>query len=113
MAESLENRPPQPKGFNFSPVSRTPGASLRLQAGWRFWMDRGGTFTDQVALPPHGPLVVRKVLSLQPEVAGDPAVAAGDRLRIKTPKGGGGRGPIRGPAVGCCLKKLRYGCAHL
>jgi len=47
-----------------------------LLAGWRFWVDRGGTFTDLVALPPHGPLVVRKVLSVQPEVLGDPAVAA-------------------------------------
>lgn len=49
---------------------------MRLLAGWRFWVDRGGTFTDLVALPPHGPLVVRKVLSVQPEVPGDPAVAA-------------------------------------
>jgi 5-oxoprolinase (ATP-hydrolysing) len=47
-----------------------------LQAGWRFWVDRGGTFTDLVALPPHGPLVVRKVLSVQPQLPGDPAVAA-------------------------------------
>ncbi len=49
---------------------------MRLQAGWRFWVDRGGTFTDLVALPPHGPLVVRKVLSVQPQLQGDPAVAA-------------------------------------
>jgi len=70
------NPPPTPKGFNFDPVSRAPGASVRLLAGWRFWVDRGGTFTDLVALPPHGPLVVRKVLSVQPEVLGDPAVAA-------------------------------------
>ncbi len=47
-----------------------------MQAGWRFWVDRGGTFTDLVALPPHGPLVVRKVLSVQPQLPGDPAVAA-------------------------------------
>jgi 5-oxoprolinase (ATP-hydrolysing) len=49
---------------------------VRLQAGWRFWVDRGGTFTDLVALPPHGPLLVGKVLSVQPQVPGDPAVAA-------------------------------------
>jgi 5-oxoprolinase (ATP-hydrolysing) len=49
---------------------------VRLQAGWRFWVDRGGTFTDLVALPPHGPLVVSKVLSVQPQLPGDPAVAA-------------------------------------
>jgi 5-oxoprolinase (ATP-hydrolysing) len=44
--------------------------------GWRFWIDRGGTFTDVVACPPQGPLQVRKVLSVQPERPGDPAVAA-------------------------------------
>ena len=71
-----ETIPPLPRGLNFSPVSRAPGASLRLQAGWRFWVDRGGTFTDLVALPPQGPLVVRKVLSVQPQLPGDPAVAA-------------------------------------
>jgi 5-oxoprolinase (ATP-hydrolysing) len=63
-------------GINFGPVSRAPGASVRLLAGWRFWVDRGGTFTDLVALPPRGPLVVCKVLSVQPELSGDPAVAA-------------------------------------
>ncbi|MFM7362245.1 MAG: hydantoinase/oxoprolinase family protein, partial [Cyanobium sp.] len=45
-------------------------------AGWRFWIDRGGTFTDLVALDPHGALSVRKVLSLQPGRPGDPAVRA-------------------------------------
>jgi 5-oxoprolinase (ATP-hydrolysing) len=44
--------------------------------GWRFWIDRGGTFTDLVALDPHGALTVRKVLSLQPGRPGDPAVRA-------------------------------------
>ncbi|MFN9622467.1 MAG: hydantoinase B/oxoprolinase family protein [Cyanobacteriota bacterium] len=46
------------------------------QRGWRFWIDRGGTFTDVVACPPAGPPLVRKVLSVQPERAGDPAVRA-------------------------------------
>ncbi|MFN9660369.1 MAG: hydantoinase B/oxoprolinase family protein [Cyanobacteriota bacterium] len=51
--------------------------------GWRFWIDRGGTFTDVVACPPQGPLQVRKVLSVQPERAGDPAVRAmGDVLGL-------------------------------
>ncbi|MFM7549704.1 MAG: hydantoinase/oxoprolinase N-terminal domain-containing protein, partial [Cyanobacteriota bacterium] len=45
-------------------------------AGWRFWIDRGGTFTDLVALDPHGALSVRKVLSLLPGRPGDPAVRA-------------------------------------
>ncbi|MBD2424205.1 hydantoinase B/oxoprolinase family protein [Cyanobium sp. FACHB-13342] len=45
-------------------------------AGWRFWIDRGGTFTDVVGRSPAGDLVVRKVLSVQPECPGDPAVRA-------------------------------------
>ena len=45
-------------------------------AGWRFWIDRGGTFTDVVGRSPAGALVVRKVLSVQPECPGDPAVRA-------------------------------------
>ena len=44
--------------------------------GWRFWIDRGGTFTDLVGRSPTGELVVRKVLSVQSGCAGDPAVAA-------------------------------------
>ena len=45
-------------------------------AGWRFWIDRGGTFTDVVGRSPAGALVVRKVLSVQPDCPGDPAVRA-------------------------------------
>ena len=45
-------------------------------SGWQFWIDRGGTFTDLVGRRPNGELVVRKVLSVQPGVQGDPAVAA-------------------------------------
>ncbi len=49
--------------------------------GWRFWIDRGGTFTDVVACPPTGELVVRKLLSDPPPPADgtsppDPAVSA-------------------------------------
>ncbi|MEB3175991.1 MAG: hydantoinase B/oxoprolinase family protein [Synechococcus sp.] len=44
--------------------------------GWQFWVDRGGTFTDLVGRDPSGQLHVRKVLSVQPELAGDPAVQA-------------------------------------
>ena len=43
---------------------------------WQFWVDRGGTFTDVVGRDPQGRLQVRKVLSVQPEQAGDPAVRA-------------------------------------
>ena len=45
------------------------------EMGWRFWIDRGGTFTDLIGLDPGGQLHVRKVLSEQ-SGAGDPAVSA-------------------------------------
>mgnify|MGYP000889466981 CR=1 FL=1 len=45
-------------------------------AGWRFWIDRGGTFTDVVARTPAGTVQVAKVLSEQPDCPGDPAVNA-------------------------------------
>ena len=44
------------------------------RSGWRFWIDRGGTFTDVVACSPEGELKVIKVLSEQPDRPGDPAV---------------------------------------
>ena len=47
-----------------------------MPAGWRFWIDRGGTFTDVVACGPNGELRVEKVLSEQPGRGDDPAVAA-------------------------------------
>ena len=41
---------------------------------WRFWIDRGGTFTDVVACDPDGALHVRKLLSENPEAYVDAAV---------------------------------------
>src|SRR5262245_30959870 len=35
-------------------------------AGWKFWIDRGGTFTDVVALAPDGTLHTAKLLSDDP-----------------------------------------------
>jgi len=43
--------------------------------GWRFWIDRGGTFTDVVARPPDGGLLTRKLLSEDPARYDDAAVA--------------------------------------
>ena len=37
-----------------------------MSAGWRFWIDRGGTFTDVVARRPDGALVTRKLPSADP-----------------------------------------------
>ena len=53
---------------------------------WQFWIDRGGTFTDLVARNPSGQLMVRKVLSEQPDVPGDPAVTAMRELMGLTPE---------------------------
>lgn len=57
-----------------------PSGSEGGRGGWRFWIDRGGTFTDLVGRAPDGSLVVRKVLSERGDPAlasaADPAVAA-------------------------------------
>ncbi len=45
-------------------------------AGWQFWIDRGGTFTDVVALSPSGKLHTRKLLSDNPRAYSDAAVHA-------------------------------------
>ena len=42
--------------------------------GWRFWIDRGGTFTDVVARRPDGALATRKLLSADPGRYEDAAV---------------------------------------
>jgi 5-oxoprolinase (ATP-hydrolysing) len=43
-------------------------------AGWEFWVDRGGTFTDVIGRAPDGRLVARKVPSADPLHAGDAIV---------------------------------------
>ncbi len=42
-------------------------------SGWRFWIDRGGTFTDVIGLRPDGELVTHKLLSERPQAYGDAA----------------------------------------
>ncbi|MFI1537836.1 hydantoinase B/oxoprolinase family protein [Streptomyces anandii] len=44
-------------------------------AGWQFWVDRGGTFTDIVARRPDGRLITYKLLSDNPARYADAAVA--------------------------------------
>jgi 5-oxoprolinase (ATP-hydrolysing) len=46
--------------------SKRDRMSEPLQGAWRFWVDRGGTFTDLVGLRPDGILVTGKVLSADP-----------------------------------------------
>jgi 5-oxoprolinase (ATP-hydrolysing) len=43
--------------------------------GWQFWIDRGGTFTDIVAVAPDGALTTHKLLSENPERYRDAALA--------------------------------------
>jgi 5-oxoprolinase (ATP-hydrolysing) len=52
----------------------TNGATRRM-AGWQFWIDRGGTFTDLVARDPGGRLCSHKLLSENPARYPDAAIA--------------------------------------
>ena len=58
---------------------KTPAATGR----WRFAADRGGTFTDIVAIDPAGRLHTRKLLSVSPDYPD--AVAAGVRTLLALP----------------------------
>ncbi|HEX8755679.1 MAG TPA: hydantoinase B/oxoprolinase family protein, partial [Steroidobacteraceae bacterium] len=55
-------------------------------AGWQFWIDRGGTFTDIVARAPDGNLHTRKLLSENPDQYADAAVE-GIRRILGLPRG--------------------------
>ncbi|MEU8764079.1 hydantoinase B/oxoprolinase family protein [Streptomyces sp. NPDC048659] len=52
-----------------------------MAAGWEFWIDRGGTFTDVVGRRPDGRIVTRKLLSHDPARPRDAAVT-GIRLLL-------------------------------
>jgi len=59
------------------------GGAPATEAGWQFWIDRGGTFTDVVGLAPGGALHVRKVLSVSAGGAadGDPGLNAAREIQ--------------------------------
>src|SRR5207253_8889797 len=62
-----------------SQSSRRPPAQA---AGWKFWVDRGGTFTDVIGLSPAGELHVRKVPSASAGgAAHDPGLRAVRAIR--------------------------------
>ncbi len=46
-----------------------------MPQGWRFWIDRGGTFTDVIAWSPDGGVATLKLLSENPERYADAAIA--------------------------------------
>ena len=47
----------------------------KMNEGWQFWIDRGGTFTDIVARTPNGKILTHKLLSDNPEQYKDAALA--------------------------------------
>src|SRR5438046_4159490 len=53
---------------------------------WQFWIDRGGTFTDIVALRPDGRILSHKLLSENPGRYRDAAIA-GIRELLAVPSG--------------------------
>jgi len=64
-------------------------------SGWRFAIDRGGTFTDVVAITPDGELVTDKLLSENPEHYADAASEAVRRLMERH-----GAGPVEELRIG-------------
>jgi 5-oxoprolinase (ATP-hydrolysing) len=54
-----------------APLPAEPGSGQATRkAGWQFWVDRGGTFTDIIARRPDGSLATRKLLSEESEARG-------------------------------------------
>jgi 5-oxoprolinase (ATP-hydrolysing) len=67
---------------------------------WQFWIDRGRTFTDIVALRPDGKIETAKLLSENPEQYDD-AVDEGIRQAIEDwTSGEGGKAPIEAVKMG-------------
>ncbi|PPR26844.1 MAG: Acetophenone carboxylase gamma subunit [Alphaproteobacteria bacterium MarineAlpha9_Bin1] len=46
----------------------------KKSAKWKFWIDRGGTFTDVLAMDPYGTIHAKKVLSDNPHIYKDPII---------------------------------------
>jgi 5-oxoprolinase (ATP-hydrolysing) len=66
---------------------------------WQFWIDRGGTFTDIVALRPDGSLETAKLLSENPEQYAD-AAAEGIRRFVSESEPGSDRVGIEAVKMG-------------
>ena len=52
---------------------------------WSFWIDRGGTFTDVIAISPQDELLTHKILSENPDQYDDAAIES-IRLFLKLDK---------------------------
>ena len=66
--------------MNPLPTPTIPEAAEAPQRNWQFWIDRGGTFTDVVAIGPDQRVRTAKLLSDDPEHYRDAAVAGIRRL---------------------------------
>lgn len=66
---------------------------------WKFWIDRGGTFTDIVACSPDGRIVTRKLLSENPERYQDAALQ-GIREILQLPAGA---------PLDACIESIKMG----
>src|SRR5690606_16360561 len=63
--------PPPPPVTNITSFMTSAGEPRK----WQFWIDRGGTFTDVVALSPDGVVLTHKLLSDNPRRYRDAAIA--------------------------------------
>src|SRR5215472_12762054 len=68
------------------------------EAGWEFWIDRGGTFTDIIGCRRDHPLVTHKLLSENPGQYRD-AATAGIRALMRRY----GEGPIIAVKMGTTI----------
>ncbi|MEM9057276.1 MAG: hydantoinase/oxoprolinase family protein, partial [Pseudomonadota bacterium] len=68
-----------------STTAPRPKAARASDAGWRFWIDRGGTFTDVVACDPGGALHALKLLSDDPDRYPDAAAEGIRRMLAQHP----------------------------
>ena len=82
------------------------------EQGWHFFIDRGGTFTDIVAITPDGRLLTHKLLSENPTVYADAALAGmlmgistEDKNKTKNKTNGKKKRQQRSPAGGRPKKK--------
>ncbi len=56
-------------------VRDDPRSRPEQEGRWQFWIDRGGTFTDVIARSPSGETSTRKLLSENPRIYPDAAIA--------------------------------------
>lgn len=91
-----EVRSPPPPRPEAPPLAEEPSGG----EGWRIALDRGGTFTDLVAVSPHGAVVVRKVPTDAADAGSDAAI---DAIREIVGAAEGEPIPVR------LVREVRYG----